>query len=223
VHTVSPETCNGLDDDCDGATDEADASGRVEWYLDADGDGYGDEADTVEDCDAPDGYAADPGDCDDDDATIHPDATEGCDATDENCDGLIDEDASCPCDIDWYGDSAYLFCETATSWTSAKATCESVGYHLATVGGVAEDDWLLSVARTYSVSAAYWWIGFNDRAREGTWVWDDGSPVTYTRWNAGEPNNSGDEDCTQLTWASAHWNDWACTSSSTYICEAEAE
>lgn len=34
------------------------------------------------------------------------------------------------------------------------------------------------------------WLGASDQAVEGTWVWDDGSPWSYTRWASGEPNNS---------------------------------
>ena len=54
VHPSGTEVCNGIDDDCDGSVDEG-AGGSV-WYIDADGDGYGDAEDTVEACVAPEGY-----------------------------------------------------------------------------------------------------------------------------------------------------------------------
>ena len=36
------EECNGADDDCDGITDENDSIDALLWYLDSDGDGFGD-------------------------------------------------------------------------------------------------------------------------------------------------------------------------------------
>ena len=38
------------------------------------------------------------------------------------------------------------------------------------------------------------WIGINDYGSEGTWVWADGTPVSYTNWNSGEPNSGGNYD-----------------------------
>ncbi len=71
VHGV--EICDGTDNDGDGATDEDDAVDATRWYRDADGDGWGDDADTKRACAAPPGYVERGGDCDDDLAARHPD------------------------------------------------------------------------------------------------------------------------------------------------------
>ena len=57
------------------------------------------------------------------------------------------------------------------------------------------------------------WIGLNDIAKEGRYVWSDGSVNNYTNWNTGEPNNwwnQSDEDCTVFR-VSGTWNDLPCT------------
>ncbi len=95
---VSPaglEVCNGIDDDCDGATDDADAdvdrSTGTDWYVDADGDGYGGTTTTTT-CSQPSGTTATQDDCDDADAAVNPAAAEVCDGADNDCDGDIDDD-----------------------------------------------------------------------------------------------------------------------------------
>jgi len=89
----APETCDDVDNDCDGTTDED--AGEL-WYADADADGHGDPDASEQACDAPDG-AVDAGtDCDDQDPDVHPDAQEICDpdgdTLDNDCDGLVDLD-----------------------------------------------------------------------------------------------------------------------------------
>lgn len=70
------ELCNTIDDDCDGDTDESDATDQPTWYQDSDGDGYGLSTSTQVTCNAPSGYTAQSGDCDDTDGDINPGASE---------------------------------------------------------------------------------------------------------------------------------------------------
>ncbi|MBM4366207.1 MAG: putative metal-binding motif-containing protein [Deltaproteobacteria bacterium] len=89
VYPGADEWCNTRDDDCDGTTDEDDALDAPTWYVDADGDGYGDSSVTTTACDQPSGFAATATDCDDGDSRWHPGASEtDCDdPNDYNCDG----------------------------------------------------------------------------------------------------------------------------------------
>jgi len=88
---AATETCDGADNDCDGETDEAGASGSTTFYADSDGDGYGDAAVSTAACDAPEDYVSDESDCDDTAADISPAAEEIDDGIDNDCDGYVDE------------------------------------------------------------------------------------------------------------------------------------
>jgi hypothetical protein len=70
------------------------------FYLDADGDSYGDQRASVNVCEPPDEYVADNSDCDDEDAAVSPDATEACNGVDDNCDDAVDELDECSVDTD---------------------------------------------------------------------------------------------------------------------------
>ena len=91
INPEATETCDGVDNDCDGDTDEDDALDVSTWYIDTDGDGYGVSDTTTEACSMPSGYSASDDDCDDDDSSINPGASESCNGEDDDCDGSIDE------------------------------------------------------------------------------------------------------------------------------------
>jgi hypothetical protein len=105
IHPGAEEICNDIDDNCARGADE-ESAGLVydTWYLDVDGDGWGNTDYAVIDCAAPLGYAARvPGDCDDSRADVNPDAEEVCsDGIDNDCDGA----AACRLDGDAVGAEA---------------------------------------------------------------------------------------------------------------------
>ncbi|MDO5656566.1 MAG: choice-of-anchor J domain-containing protein [Flavobacteriaceae bacterium] len=75
------------EDDCD-PYDASITTGST-WYADADGDGYGDAAVWIVACTQPQGFVANNLDCNDADATIHPNAYDiSGDGIDQDCDGI---------------------------------------------------------------------------------------------------------------------------------------
>ncbi|MFH1466885.1 MAG: MopE-related protein [Pseudomonadota bacterium] len=133
VHPGAAESCNGIDDDCDGTTDEDDASDAATWYADADADGYGDPAASTAACAQPTGYLADATDCDDTAAAVNPGASESCNGVDDDCDGTTDEDDAvdagtwyADADGDGYGDAAVITaaCTVPSGYVADATDCD---------------------------------------------------------------------------------------------------
>lgn len=89
IHPNEPESCNGIDDDCDGTAD--DGISFTNYYTDNDNDGYGTGAALSLCADPGSGYSQLNGDCDDDDIQVNPGESEICNDIDDNCDTFIDE------------------------------------------------------------------------------------------------------------------------------------
>ena len=114
-----------------GCGEAPEACTELTFFLDADGDGHGGET-SVQACEAPAGHVAQSTDCDDDDASAHPDADEVCDGVDNDCNGDIDtapvdgvpmfRDA----DEDGFGDAhdSEAVCEGTPGWVEDDTDCD---------------------------------------------------------------------------------------------------
>ncbi len=123
VNPSATEICNGIDDQCDGEIDadddDLDISSYLTFYIDGDGDGYGDPAGaTHTGCEAPSGYADNPDDCLDTDVAYNPAATDlWYDGEDHDCQENDDYDA----DMDGYRSESYAAAATFQAGTEVVA------------------------------------------------------------------------------------------------------
>jgi len=87
------EVCDGVDNNCNGMTDEG---VLTTYYADVDADGFGNPSSSTLACSQSSGYVTNNTDCNDNDNTIYPGATDICDGKDNDCDGTTDEGGTGP-------------------------------------------------------------------------------------------------------------------------------
>ncbi len=105
-----------------------------------------------------------------------------------------------------------FFVSQTKNWTDAQTHCASFGAHLAYIDSAATNTTIKNLAGGNSI-----WIGYNDRSSEGTFVWDGGLGAVYTTWGWLEPNNAGNEDCTEMR-TDGNWNDLKCNNAKPFVC-----
>lgn len=106
---------------------------------------------------------------------------------------------------------------TKSSWHEAKAACEKAGGHLVIINSASENRYITKLLAGQDA-----WIGCTDEADEGTWLWVDGSKVTYAGWDPGppEPNAAWDNEDYGVTRTNEGlWNDSTPDGCDAYVCE----
>ncbi len=231
-----PDTdADGIQDGCDPCPKDPDNDADGDGYckqqdncplhynpgqVDADGDQLGDVCDEDDDADG----STDQNDCAPRNPKIHPDAQESCNGLDDDCNTKPDDAAhTCRCPTEKLFDHAYMVCEGPVDWTKASDLCDDYyGYTLATINDQEENQQLWSLV-TGKLQGATTWIGLNDMAGEGSWVWDSEDLADYRNWGTGHPHtdpDNGDDCVAWLENLAGAWHDLACNESHAYICES---
>ncbi|CAM4522259.1 unnamed protein product [Caretta caretta] len=131
------------------------------------------------------------------------------------------------CPEGWDSNNRITFCfkpfsrEQKKTWLESQDFCRAVGGDLATINGKEEQYviWRSVVKNGYYHQK--FWIGLYYLNPDDGFAWSDGSPMIYTNWAYGEPNNyQGMELCAELSGDSSMlWNDRHCDYVYDWICE----
>jgi len=112
-----------------------------------------------------------------------------------------------------YNGHSYYRSTGVAYWTTARTNCSNMGGHLVTITSSGEQSFIFGLWPSG-------WIGLTDEVTEGTWRWVTGETYSYTNWNNGEPNNSGNEDYVQFV-SNGKWNDLKDGNNLAYVLEFE--
>ena len=153
---------------------------------------------------------------------------EVCDGIDNDGDGGIDEGSpanpecgGCTFVLSDDGDHYFALCPDAITYDAARVRCMDYGLE----GDLAILDNAIDHATVFALIDGDTWIGLSDAAREGHWVWVDGTDAIvggvtmgYDGWAGGEPNGGTTESCGELDLSFDGWIDVACDQSQAYLC-----
>lgn len=116
------------------------------------------------------------------------------------------------------------------NWYKAAQYCRFHGMHLASLSSQEDNDRLEKHVNDFGLGNEHFWTSGTDLADEGSFFWmATGQPITFTNWNAGEPNNfqydnGEEENCLEL-WnrdgKGLKWNDSPCSFETYFICEIQ--
>lgn len=99
----------------------------------------------------------------------------------------------------------YMATEKAMSWADSNALALSMGGNIVSITSAAEQNFLQTAFLSGGNASTIYWIGLNDVATEGKYVWTTGESADYWNFAPGDPNNlNGLEDYNVMNWHYAH-------------------
>ncbi|XP_029369065.1 CD209 antigen-like [Echeneis naucrates] len=137
-------------------------------------------------------------------------------------DKLLAKLKAIPCMEGWkkFDISCYYFSSVKKNWTESRKACDAQGADLVIIDSMEEQVFINKILNMNQNA----WIGLSDSLKEGTWLWVDGSPVTRSFWQPGQPNSfNGNQDCAEFVQKNiqpgGEWNDDGCFAEQAWICE----
>merc|ERR1719245_1950502 len=87
-------------------------------------------------------------------------------------------------------------------WMDAQNSCTNEGGDLAMISDAETNDFVTSVSGGKRVWTGVHRVGplVDPKPRNDQWTWIDGSPLEYSSWYSGQPDNwyGGDEMCAEM-------------------------
>ncbi|XP_066572231.1 lactose-binding lectin l-2 isoform X2 [Amia ocellicauda] len=133
----------------------------------------------------------------------------------------------CGCPVGWAGfkDHCFEYVEEKKAWIDAELHCQKLGGNLASVHTPAENTFLLAQIDQHhnETDTPKVWLGGSDAHKEGVWLWNDGTPLVYTNWNHGQPDDeAGLAHCLEMNVGEAEgWSDHTCHEAMPFFCRTE--
>jgi hypothetical protein len=114
----------------------------------------------------------------------------------------------------------YYFGSKKSTWNEARNTCKKLWGgqgELARIESGVENQWVFK----HAGKDKHDWIGGNDMAKEGTFVWSDGCAMKYKNFAKNQPDDyRKNEDCVHFFGnRNGKWNDWDCSKKTSFVCE----
>ncbi|XP_021374576.1 perlucin-like [Mizuhopecten yessoensis] len=138
--------------------------------------------------------------------------------------------AECPDGFVKHGGSCYHVVRIKATWPESDVYCHAVGSDLATIETREEQHYLagLLAANAGAYNPPQFWIGGNDIAEEGNWIWlKSKTPIgdqDYSNWINGDVLPvTADENCLMITKGGRwQWEDNNCDDHYFFVCEKDA-
>jgi len=115
-------------------------------------------------------------------------------------------------------DVYYEYHPEKMNWMSAKRVCEASQGTLATIPTTEVQSYIRERFGSSSKSKRFW-LGANDRNREGSWEWVTGERFGFTNWYRSRPTYKRDYDCLQYNYGFGMWSDEDCSLNKPFLCQ----
>nr|XP_008161018.1 macrophage mannose receptor 1-like isoform X2 [Chrysemys picta bellii] len=117
-----------------------------------------------------------------------------------------------------YAGHCYMIHREPKIWKEALTSCRKEDGDLASIHNIEEHSFIVSQLGFKPTDEL--WIGLNDFKVQMFFEWSDGTPVTYTKWQHGEPTRTNrQEDCVAVKGQDGYWADHLCEKKVGYICK----